>query len=214
VYTFVLIHGGFCGGWCWKKVKNFLEHAGHRVYTPTLTGLGELCHHNGSHVNLDIHIRDIHNLLFFEEVKDAILVGHSYGGLVITGVASGADQSRISQLVYLDALVPHEGDSLMSLVDIQTADFYTQQVTQKGEGWFVPPLDIRLKDEDDAVWFTQRLTPQAFSLCTHNTHQTIKDMSTRARTNGWTLFELDSNHFPMISTAEQLSQLLLEIAQR
>lgn len=229
---FVLIHGGFCGGWYWKKVKLILEHAGHTVYTPTLTGLGESCHLNGPHINLDTHIRDVRNVLFFENIKNAILVGHSYGGLVITGVAS-TSASRMGHLIYLDALIPDRGDSLMSLVDEQTAYLFTTQVNEKGNGWFVPPpKNIQLINKDDSSWFSERLTPQSFNsftqpiffnaeivdriktsfvFCTQNTHQTIKNMSVKARSKKWAYFEIESDHFPMIDIPEKFSLLLQEI---
>jgi pimeloyl-ACP methyl ester carboxylesterase len=109
--TLLLVHGGFCGGWYWHKVKTILELAGHIVYAPTLTGLGQYDHLNNPQINLDTHIQDISNLLFFEDVKKVILVGHSYGGLVITGAAS-RNPSQIDQLIYLDGLIAENGESL------------------------------------------------------------------------------------------------------
>src|SRR5881409_3342030 len=101
--TFVLVHGGFHGGWCWKRVTPLLRAAGHEVYTPTLTGLGERAHLLTRDVGLATHVQDVINVLTYEELTDLLLVGHSYGGMVITGVAERLP-ARVRQLVYLDAL--------------------------------------------------------------------------------------------------------------
>src|SRR3954453_21148411 len=102
--TFVLVHGAWHGGWCWRRVAPLLRVAGHAVYTPTLTGLGERAHLLTREVGLETHIRDTVNVLECEELNDVILVGHSYGGIVITGTAERAPE-RVGHLVYLDAMV-------------------------------------------------------------------------------------------------------------
>jgi pimeloyl-ACP methyl ester carboxylesterase len=109
--TFVLVHGSWHGGWCWRKVTPLLRLAGHEVYTPTLAGLGEHAHTLSREVNLETHIMDVVNLMQFEDLKDVILVGHSMGGMVIAGAAN-ASPDRIRQLVYLDAVTPSDGQSL------------------------------------------------------------------------------------------------------
>jgi len=108
--TFVLVHGAWHGGWCWRDVKAILRDNGHTVFTPTLTGLGERSHLLSPDVDLDTHILDVVNVLEWEELEDVILVGHSYGGNVITGVADRA-KHRLRHVVYLDAFVPEDGDS-------------------------------------------------------------------------------------------------------
>jgi pimeloyl-ACP methyl ester carboxylesterase len=113
--TFVLVHGGFSGGWIWKSVRAFLEAEKHRVYTPTLTGLGERSHLISPILDLETHIQDVVNVLRFEELKDVILVGNSYSGMVITGVADRCPD-RIKHLIYVDAFVPHDGESVFDLV--------------------------------------------------------------------------------------------------
>src|SRR5690349_23291709 len=112
--TFVLVHGGGHGGWCYQRVASLLRAAGHDVYTPTLTGLGERSHLVGPHVDLDLHTRDVCELLHFEDLRDVILVGHSYGGMVITGVADRS-ADRIGRIVYLDAATPVNGQSLVDV---------------------------------------------------------------------------------------------------
>jgi pimeloyl-ACP methyl ester carboxylesterase len=109
--TYVLVHGGGHGGWCWERVATPLRAHGHRVYTPTLTGLGERSHLLYPDIDLDTHITDVVNVLKWENLGNVILVGHSYGGMVITGVADRA-QGRVGQLVYYDAAHPKNGDAL------------------------------------------------------------------------------------------------------
>src|SRR4051812_39309312 len=108
--TFVLVHGAWHGGWCWKKVLPFLTSAGYEVFTPTLTGLGERSHLLSPQINLDTHIKDIIAVLEYEDLKDVILLGHSYAGMVITGVAVQSGM-RLAHLVYLDAVIPENGKS-------------------------------------------------------------------------------------------------------
>src|SRR6185312_289139 len=109
--NFVLVHGAWHGGWCWKRVSPLLRALGHEVFTPTLTGLGERQHLMSPEVGLDTHIKDVLGVLEYEDLHDVILVGHSYAGMVIAGVAEKAAE-RIAHLVYLDAFVPADGKSL------------------------------------------------------------------------------------------------------
>ena len=112
--TFVLVHGGGHGGWCYQRVSRLLRSAGHEVHVPTMTGLGERSHLVGPHVDLSLHVQDIAAVLHYEDLRDVILVGHSYGGMVITGVG-GMAPDRISKLVYLDAANPKNGQSLVDV---------------------------------------------------------------------------------------------------
>src|SRR5688572_6804553 len=109
--TFVLVHGATAGGWEWKSTGNFLLADGHTVYRPTLTGLGERMHLNGPDIDLQTHINDVVNLILFEDLHDIVLTGHSYGGMVITGVMDRVPE-RIKHVVFLDAAVPDDGMSL------------------------------------------------------------------------------------------------------
>jgi hypothetical protein len=116
VATFVLVHGGWDGGWAWKEVEPFLRAAGHDVLRPSLTGLGDRVHLRHPGVTMDTHVQDIVNLLTYEGVRDGVLVGWSYGGAVITGAAEHAAE-RLRHLVYLDAFVPEDGEALVDLLD-------------------------------------------------------------------------------------------------
>jgi len=113
--TFVLADGAWHGGWCWRRVASLLRAAGHGVYTPTLTGLGERAHLVGRHVDLDTHIADVRGVLQCEELSNVVLCGHSYGGMVISGVAESAPNA-LRSLVYLDAFVPADGQCLLDFI--------------------------------------------------------------------------------------------------
>jgi pimeloyl-ACP methyl ester carboxylesterase len=160
--TFVLVHGGWHGGWCWKEVAALLRAAGHEVWTPTLTGLGERAHLLTPATDLALHIRDVTIVLEYEELGDAILVGHSYGGMVITGVADRAPD-RIARLVYLDAFVPTDGQALFDLLRPERRAFFQEQADLHGDGWRVPPPSasaLGIADESVARWLTAKMTPQ------------------------------------------------------
>ncbi|XUJ35525.1 alpha/beta fold hydrolase [Bradyrhizobium japonicum] len=112
--TFLLCHGAWSGGWAWKKMHPLMAQAGHRLVGPTYTGLGERAHLASPAIDLETHIRDILNVIKFEDLNDIVLLGHSYGGMVATGVADRA-RERVTQLIYLDAFVPRDGQSLFDL---------------------------------------------------------------------------------------------------
>jgi pimeloyl-ACP methyl ester carboxylesterase len=113
--NFVLVHGAWHGGWCYRETAAALRAAGHTVFTPTHTGVGERFHQSAENITLETHIRDVCGCIEWEELRDVILVGHSYGGMVITGVADRMSE-RIRSLVYLDAFIPGHGDSLIGLL--------------------------------------------------------------------------------------------------
>ena len=117
---FVLVHGAWHGGWCWQRVARRLRAVEQEVYTPSLTGLGEHVHLANVGIGLETHVLDLANLLEFEDLGDVILVGHSYGGTVINGVADRMP-ARVSRLVYVDAPLPHNGQSLMDALDPETS---------------------------------------------------------------------------------------------
>ncbi len=167
--TFVLVHGTGHGGWCWKFVREILERQGHRVYTPTLTGCGERSHLLRTHpdIGLEIHIMDVVNTLECEELKDVVLVGHSYGGCVISGVADRAKE-RLRHLVYLDTVVLRDGESLVSSrrqisIEEKDADIERRRrmspdgkyiVARSGAIYGIPP-----DPPEVLAWVDRRLTP-------------------------------------------------------
>src|SRR6516225_6895333 len=110
-YNFVLVHGAWHGGWCWRRVADRLRASGHLVFTPTLTGLGERSHLLRPDLDLDVHIADVINVIKWERLSDVVLCGHSYGGFVISGVAERA-ADLIRSIVFLDAFLPNSGDAI------------------------------------------------------------------------------------------------------
>ena len=154
--TFVLVHGAWHGGWCYKRVAEQLRKAGHEVYTPTLTGLGERAHLMSRAVNLDTHVQDIVNVMRWEELSDIVLCGHSYGGMVITGVADQIPD-KIRSLVYLDACVPNSGQSLMDFVPPEMQAGMRDDARQNGEGYLMSPIpaEVFKVNERDAAWVNQ-----------------------------------------------------------
>ncbi len=156
---FVLVHGAWHGGWCWQRVARLLRAAGHDVYTPTLTGLGERAHLLSPAIGLDTHIKDILGVLFYEDLRDVVLVGHSYAGMVITGVAEQTAK-RLRHLVYLDAFVPWEGQSLLDLMGETEALIVRERAARDGDGWCVPPLPLEafgVTKPADLAWAGARI---------------------------------------------------------
>src|SRR2546421_8767740 len=137
--TFVLVHGAWHGSWCWKRVRKALQAQGHDVFTPTLTGVGERSHLLARNINLDTHIDDVVNLIRWEELTDVVLCGHSYGGAVISGAASRVGD-RISALVYLDAFVLEDGESLHDALPPEQRNMQLAVAQTHGDGWKVPPI--------------------------------------------------------------------------
>jgi len=135
--AYVLVHGAWHGGWCWKRMLPELAGTGIEVHTPTLTGLGERAHLASRDVSLETHVRDVLGTLESERLDDVILVGHSYAGVVVTAVADRAPQ-RISRLVYLDAIVPRSGQCLYDAAGSAFRERIEGLVSTQGEGWYIP----------------------------------------------------------------------------
>ena len=176
--TFMLIHGMYTGGWCWKHVTSLLRAARHDVYAPTLTGIGERVHLAGPDVDLDTHITDVVNVLAFEELQDVILVGWSYGGVVITGVADRA-AARLRHLVYLDADVPQHGQSDLDLEVAEVRARREAQARTAGGGWQVARPDPErmdrslrdwIPDDETRRWFFTKLTDHPFKTLAQPLH--------------------------------------------
>jgi pimeloyl-ACP methyl ester carboxylesterase len=232
--TFVLVHGGWLGGWVWKHVTPALCAAGHDVFTPTLTGLGERVHIATPDVGLETHIHDIVNLLQYEDLHRVVLVGHSYGGMVITGVADRAAE-RLAQLVYLDAFVPENGQALYDLLPAPTEArrYYQALATSQGEGWRIPLeaqwrtgpagllpwlnarwTDHPLKCFDEAVRLQQPAgagLPRTYIRCTRN-DITGALFAKFAADPSWQVRELAAEHAAMVTDPQALAALLLDIA--
>jgi pimeloyl-ACP methyl ester carboxylesterase len=137
VARFLLVHGGWEAGWVWRTVEDHLRAEGHEVFRPTLTGLGERSHLLTPAVDLETHITDILNLIKWEKLRNVTLVGHSYGGMVVTGVADRV-HDRVGSLIYLDAFIPKEGRSLLDLLPSERAAITLKLAQENGDGWRVP----------------------------------------------------------------------------
>jgi pimeloyl-ACP methyl ester carboxylesterase len=230
--TFVLVHGAWHGGWCWKRVAPLLRAAGHAVYTPTLTGCGERVHLLAPTVGLETHIQDILGVLEYEDLDEVVLLGHSYGGMVISGVAERA-AGRLRRLVYLDAFVPRDGETVMDLISPELAARFREQVAMRGDGWRVPPpppARYGVVDPDDVAWvqprmgdhpllsFTQPVRfrdlaalalPRTFIWCAAFDGP-FGQFAVRARTEpGWQYHDLPTSHDAMVTLPGELVEVLL-----
>ena len=233
--TFVLVHGAWHGGWCWSRVRRLLAARGHEVHTPTLTGLGDRSHLMSRAVDLETHVQDVVNLLQWDELGDIVLCGHSYGGMVITGVANRM-ASRIRALVYLDAFVPENGQSVLDFMPADRVAQFYESVRDKGAGWLIPPRAAALFDvnEADRTWvdrlcvphplacFEQKLMlPDAFARVAKRTYIQAAGYSRSAfgpiaerlsRDKNWHVTALPCGHDVMVDMPAELADLLIEAA--
>jgi pimeloyl-ACP methyl ester carboxylesterase len=236
---YVLVHGGGHGGWCYQPVARLLREAGHEVYTPTLTGLAERSHLLSPAVDLDLHIRDVGELLHYEDLRDVILVGHSYGGMVITGVGDRYGD-RIGRLVYLDAANPVDGQSLVDVAGpVILAVRPTGQVVDGVELVLLPAPGAGafygVTDPDDLAWMDERLTghpwacfeqplrltdeaalaaiPQYHIICTSTLPTRKRSLMDKARAEN-RLWQIDTGHDLMITEPRAVADALLEVADR
>jgi len=216
--TYVLVHGMTGGGWDWKLIDNLLSEDGHEVYRPTLTGLGERVHLCHPDIDLSTHILDIVNLIKFEQLENIVLVGHSYGGMVISGVMNELPE-KIQYAFFLDALVPNHG---MSALDVAGRNL---RFTSKNDLVYPPWLDDKqtfprdlphpTKTLTEKVAFNNKsaqalpatyinFTPESLIKRTRSTNSSWQ----RAEERGWVVKTFDSDHNPHRSNPEALKKLL------
>jgi pimeloyl-ACP methyl ester carboxylesterase len=234
--TYVLVHGGGHGGWCYQPVARLMRAQGQEVYTPTLTGLGEREHLLSPDIDLDTHITDVVKVMEFEDLRDVILVGHSYGGMVITGVADRA-ADRVGHIVYLDAANPENGQSLVDVAELfMDAARAGGRVVDGVELVLFPGNDpmgyYGVTDPAQIEWMKTKLTPhpwkcfeqklvltneaamrripQTHIVCTE-TLPTRDVEALRASAEG-RLWDIDTGHDLMISEPEAVAELLLRLA--
>ena len=232
--TFVLVHGAWHGGWCWLRVARLLRDAAHEVYTPTLTGLGERAHLARPEIDLETHVHDVVGVIEAEELRNVILVGHSYAGLVITGVAARA-ANRVTHLVYLDAFVPETGKSLFDYAGPR-AEVMRESATTHGEGWRVPPFPperFGVTSQRDREWLQRRLVPQplktfeqpltaaggdrlkrTYVYCSSPAMGAFDQFAERLREDRkWQCHELKTGHDAMLTAPGDVAKLLLALAK-
>ena len=231
--TYVLIHGAWHGGWCWQRVADRLRARGHAVFTPTLTGLGERAHLLHPDIDLSLHVADVLGAIRCERLSDIVLVGHSYGGCVISGVAEAAP-NKIRSIVFLDAFIPDNGEFLFDIVQPAVKEVI-QGVLDRGET-IVPVRDAAAfkVNEKDRAWVDSLATPQPIRTMTEK----IKLMGARDRIakkiyirasgypnvsfdkayarvkadRGWRTYEVPCGHDVMIDDPDRLTDILLEVA--
>jgi pimeloyl-ACP methyl ester carboxylesterase len=234
VATYVLVHGGWSGAHGFRHVRRSLHAAGHEVFTPSLTGIGERVHLVSPQVGLSTHIQDVVNVVLYEDLDSIVLLGFSYGGFVVTGAVEHIAE-RVRHLVYLDAFVPRDGDSVWSLVGRGNTAPHAM-----GDDWLVPPLPREYEDPAEAEFANARRTPhpaRCFAepvrvsrpLEEHAFARTyiratadpadapgsdaFRAAAEHARTTpGWRYREIDSNHMVPNNRPGELVELLLELA--
>jgi pimeloyl-ACP methyl ester carboxylesterase len=230
--TFVLVHGAWHGGWCWRRVADQLQRKGHKVYAPTLTGLGERSHLMSALITLDTHIADVVNVMMWEDLDNIVLVGHSYAGFVISGVAERAQRS-IGSIVFVDAFLPDNGQRVVDLrPDLKAATLAAAGKNEVSRP--VPPAKLFGVNEKDQPWVDGKMTPQptlvwlqpislsgarnkvpkktyigatAYPSAIFETHfQTLKSDP------NWRTYGVPCGHDIMVDMPDRLVEILLEVA--
>ena len=229
--TFILVHGAWHGGWCWQRVARKLRGQGHDVFSPSLTGLGDRCHLLSPDVNLSTHISDIANLIDSHDLNEVVLCGHSYGGLVITGVADQIPE-KVSALVYLDALVPEDGQCMFDTIPQEIADGFRAQAAE-GDGFSVPAMtaDQFNVNPADAAWMNRKCTNHPLASFTEHLALSGRHLKVSRRVYvlaagfdhpgtraayesvltkpGWTSEVMQGGHDLMIDNPDEVADLLL-----
>jgi pimeloyl-ACP methyl ester carboxylesterase len=232
-HTFVLVHGAWHGGWCWRRVADLLEAKGHKVFTPTLTGLGERSHLMRAGVNVSTHVTDVVNLIKWEGLSGVVLCGHSYGGLVVSGVAEQVAAS-IGSIVFLDAFVPENGDSMMALTS-QAVRNNLKTAADRGDLGVAPRSAAAfLVNEKDQAWVDAMCVPQPIGTMTEKMALTgareriAKKSYIRAAAypnpgfdaayarvradKSWRTYQVPCGHDVMVDMPERLAEILVEVA--
>ncbi len=232
--TYVLVHGGWSGAHGFRAVRRPLHAAGHDVFTPSLTGIGERVHLTSPQVDLTTHVRDVVNAILYEDLADIVLLGFSYGGFVVTGALEHI-AARVKHLVYLDAFVPDDGDSLLHLAGRDDVE-----VIELGQAWLVPPPTREYDDPAEAAFADARRTPHPIDCFTEPVHLRrqledypftrtyIKATADAVDAPGakafwaaaehaksspkWRYREIATNHMIPNNRPKELAELLLELA--
>jgi len=231
--AFVLVPGAWLGGWCWRDVAPPLQAGSHAVIAATLTGLGERAHLLRPDIGLGTHVADIVGLLHHQDLTDVTLVGHSYGGTVITAAAEQAPD-RIRRLVYLDAAMPRDGESNNDVIGPQYAAALRAEADADGNGWRVPPPASIGDGLPDTLreWVKARLTPHPLRplgepvrlrsraaaalprtfIRTSTQSMLYAELMERARKAGWSCRDLAGGHYPMFTEPKLVAAALAELS--
>ncbi|MFI6350299.1 alpha/beta fold hydrolase [Streptomyces sp. NPDC050560] len=228
--NYVLLSGAWHGGWCWDRVAPLLRAAGHRVHTPTLTGVSDRAHTLHPGVGLSTHVEDVVRLLDAYDLTGVRLVGHSYAGQVVAGVAQRRPE-RLAMRVHLDAFVPEDGEAAIDMLPDTVAHHYRESVRDAGFDWLIPPRSLTtlgVTEPADVDWLTPRLTPHPWRTYTEPVRAGAEAASVparyldctdwlavfaphaeRARKLGWDVRALATGHEAMVTAPEDLAELLL-----
>jgi pimeloyl-ACP methyl ester carboxylesterase len=234
--NYVLVHGAWHGGWCWRRVADRLVAAGHRVFTPTQTGLGERRHLLRADITLETFADDVRNLIEAEELADVILVGHSFGGRTISVVADRSS-ARLARLVYLDAGLPENGRSAFDLMAPEVRATRLEAARASSGGLSIPPppaAAFGVVDAADAAWVERQLTPHptatyaspikldrplgnglpaTYIRCTDPGYaNTLKDAEYAQSRPDWQYLEIHTGHDAMVTAPAELADMLLALA--
>jgi len=225
--AFVVAHGAWSSGWAWRKMRPLMRAAGHELFTPSYTGLGERQHLASRAVNLSLHIEDVVKAIEAEDLRDVVVVGHSFGGLVATGVADRA-RDRVARIIYVDAFVPEDGQSMMDLLSPVGREGM-RAACAAADGWRVPPRDMPPDTpQDDRVWAIPRrsahpiaafeeplrlsgdpLPRRAYIYCQRaDRDDRFGPFAALARREGWPYAEIDASHNPHITAPNELCAVL------
>ena len=232
--TFVLVHGACHGGWCYSRVAPRLATAGHDVYTPTLSGVSDRAHLADHSINLSTHIQDIVALIETYDLNDVVLCGHSYGGMVITGVA-GKIAERIKTLFYIDGCVPEDGQSLFDIAGPDRARSLLEAAGETGTMMDAPSAAFFQVNAEDRDWVDRMCTPHPIACFIQKLNHTGREVAVTRRTYvraeryhsineptydkvrnlpGWKAVLVDCGHDVMIDEPGMLAMLLLEELDR
>src|SRR5580704_19363923 len=229
--TYVLVHGAWHGGWCWSKVASILRGRGHTVVTPTQTGLGERAHLLSKSIDLDLFVTDIVNVIKYEDLSDVVLVGHSFGGNAISGVAD-AMRERIRQLVYLDAVMLENGQSVFGQLPKDVVEARTKAAQETSGGLTIPappPSAFGITDAAQTQFVQSRFTPHPFNtfvsplkltnkvgnglpttyiICADPIYKPLEASRNWVKAAGWKVIEIKSGHDAMVIAPDRLADLL------
>ncbi len=234
--TILLIHGAWHGGWCWRDVEAALRQAGHRVHCPTQTGLGARRHLMSRDITLDTFVADLVNEIEAEELTDIILVGHSFGGIAVTGAADRMPE-RIRHLVYLDSLILEGGQSPFGNLPSDVVAGRRKLVAEQGSGVFIPAPPVSAfgipEDHPQAAWVRRRLTPhpvgtyesvlrlehpvgngrpRTYIHCTNPSYAALEaSRQWVKRQSGWAWQEIATGHDAMVTAPAELARMLAAI---
>ena len=233
--SFVLVHGAYHGGWCWKRVADVLRSRGHSVTTPTQTGVGERSHLLSESVTLSVFIDDIVNHLIWEDLTGVVLVGHSLGGIIITGVADAVPE-RLAKLIYLDAVILENGEALFDVFPKEVVEARLEAANETSGGFTIPAspaASYGIFDPADVAFVEGRLTPHPVATCRNPlminnpagnglptnyikcidpVYEPVKVFHQRAREAGWPISDLAAGHDAMVTEPVATADLLEKLS--